>query len=135
MKWFITSGVGLAVVMAATSVRATDLQSGPQPGDRLGGCEGVKVAGAPEDGVAVGQELCYRSKLGNRPVVMVFSRKPDRALAHLVQRLDSAVVKNRAERNMASFVSLLGEKPEELASASKTIVKDTHVANVAFVVA
>ena len=123
----------VALLMATTS-RAEELRSGPQPGEMLGAYEVTKVAGAPDDGVAEGQELCYRCKMGNRPVVMVFSRKPDRALARLVKRLDNVVDQNKVDHNMASFVSLLGDKPDQLANASKQIVEDTKAKNVAFVV-
>ena len=41
---------------------------------------------------------------------------------------------NKAEYNMGSFVTVLGDKPEELAKESKEMVKDTNVKNVAFVV-
>jgi len=126
--------LSLAVLLFTSATRAEELRSGPQPGDTLGAYEVTKVAGAPDDGVPVGQQLCYRCKMGNRPVVMVFSRKPDRALARLVKRLDTVVAQNKDEHNMASFVSLIGDKPDELAAASKQIIADTKVENVAFVV-
>jgi hypothetical protein len=128
--WVLT---GAVLCLAATS-RGEELRSGPQPGETLGAYEVTKVAGAPDDGVPVGQQLCYRCKMGNRPVVMVFSRRPDRALARLVRRLDTVVDQNKADHNMASFVSLLGDKPDQLATDSKKIVDETKVKNVAFVV-
>ncbi|HZZ29497.1 MAG TPA: hypothetical protein VFE46_15975 [Pirellulales bacterium] len=134
MNRVATWGLSLAVLMMASATRAEALRSGPQPGETLDSYQVTKVAGAPDDGVPVGQQLCYRCKMGNRPVVMVFSRKPDRALARLVKRLDAVVAQNKDEHNMASFVSLLGDKPDELAKSSKEIVNDTKVENVAFVV-
>ncbi len=134
MKRVTTWVLSVAVICFAAHSRAEELRSGPQPGEMLGAYEVTKVAGAPDDGVADGQQLCYRCKMGNRPVVMVFSRKPDRALARLVKRLDNVVAQNKDDHNMASFVSLIGEKPDQLVNASKQIVDETKAKNVAFVV-
>ncbi len=136
MKRVATWALTLAVLCLVSNASAEDknLQSGLQPGEALPAYQVTKVAGAPDDGVQVGQELCYRCKMGNRPVVMVFSRKPDRQLARLVKRLDTVVADNKDSHNMASFVSLLGDKPDELAKESKEIITDTKVQNVAFVV-
>lgn len=134
MKRVTTWVLPVVVLSVAAMSRAEELRSGPQPGESLGAYEVTKVAGAPDDGVAVGQQLCYRCKMGNRPVVMVFSRRPDRALARLVKRLDTVVDQNKADHNMASFVSLIGDKPDQLAAASQKIVDDTKAKNVAFVV-
>jgi hypothetical protein len=134
MKRVTTWVLSVAVLCLAAKSRAEELRSGPQPGEMLGAYEVTKVAGAPDDGVADGQQLCYRCKMGNRPVVMVFSRKPDRALARLVKRLDNVVAQNKDDHNMASFVSLIGDKPDQLTTASKEIVDETKAKNVAFVV-
>jgi hypothetical protein len=134
MKRVTTWVLSMAVLCLAAKSRAEELRSGPQAGEMLGAYQVTKVAGAPDDGVADGQQLCYRCKMGNRPVVMVFSRKPDRALARLVKRLDNVVAQNKDDHNMASFVSLIGEKPDQLTAASKEIVDETKAKNVAFVV-
>ena len=63
----VATAVGLAVVFAlAVSVQAAELKSGPQKGEEVGAYEVVKLAGNPHDGVKVGEELCYRCKMGNR---------------------------------------------------------------------
>jgi hypothetical protein len=136
MKFTTMIVVTLASLLFTPVLRAEDrdLRSGPQPGETLGAFEVTKVAGAPEDGVKVGQDLCYRCKMGNRPMVMVFSRHPDRSFGRFVKKLDAVVARNKADYNMGSFVSVLGDKPEELATESKQIVSDTKVQNVAFVV-
>src|SRR5262249_5912871 len=134
MKRVATWGLSLAVLCLAAGARAEELRSGPQPGEMLGAYEVTKVAGAPEDDVPVGQQLWYCCKMRYRPVVFVFSRKRDRALARLVKRRDTFVAQNKEDHNMASFVSLVGDKPEDLATEGKKIVEDTNVKNVAFVV-
>src|SRR4029079_9757927 len=100
--------LGLAAVFAlAVSIRAAELTSGPQKGEELGAYELVKVAGNPHDGVKIGEELCYRCKMGNRPMVMVFARKADKNLAQLVKELDKVVAKNE-DQKLGAFVALLG---------------------------
>ena len=50
--------------------------------------------------------------LGNKPVVMVFARKAEKALATLVKELDKQVAKN-ADQKLSSFVNLIGKDPAE----------------------
>ncbi len=68
--------------------QAAELKSGPQVGDMVGAFYVEKVAGAVNDNVSVGKQLCYRCMLGNKPVVMVFARKADKNLASLVKELE-----------------------------------------------
>jgi hypothetical protein len=131
----VFTAVGLAVALAfGVSANAAELKSGPQKGEEVGAFEVVKVAGNAHDGVKVGEELCYRCKLGNRPVVMVFARKTDKNLAKLVKELDKVVAKNQEEKKMGAFVNLIGTKDEEAKKAAEKLVKDTEAANIAVVV-
>jgi hypothetical protein len=123
----------LAVGLLAGNGHAAELQSGPQPGESLGAFTVTKAAGAPNDGVAVGQKLCYRCRMGNRPMVMIFAHQADAALAALVRQLDDVVAKNEAKK-MGSFVSLLGQEPKELAGTAEKFVESNKVEHVAFVV-
>jgi hypothetical protein len=111
---------------------AEEFKSGPKPGDEVGAFEVKKVTGAPEDGVAVGEQLCYRCRLGNRPVVMVFARAADKDLAALIKELDKTVARH-SEQKMASFVNLMADKGEEIAKGAEKVIKDTEVENVAVV--
>jgi hypothetical protein len=129
----ISTGLALAVGILATAVRAEEFRSGPQVGDLVGAFTVVKAAGAAEDGVAVGDELCYRCRMGNRPMVMVFAHTPDAKLAGLVTQLDKLVADNK-EKKVGSFVSLLGDKTDELRSEAKTFVEKNKIENIAFVV-
>jgi hypothetical protein len=116
-----------------TSAGAAEFRSGPQVGDLVGAFQVVKAAGAVEDGVAVGDELCYRCRMGNRPMVMVFARTADDSLAGLVKQLDEVVAANK-EKKMGSFVNLLGGKPDELKSEAKSFVAKNKIENIPFVV-
>jgi len=128
-----TTAFVLAIGAAVAAVRADDLKSGPQVGDPVNAFQVIKAAGAPHDGVDVGTQLCYRCRMGNRPMVMVFAHKPNAGLTNLVKQLDDVVAKNQ-DKKMGSFVSLLGDKQEDLTAAAKQLVEDSKSQNVAVVV-
>ena len=131
----VATALGLAAVFAlAVSVRAAELTSGPQKGEELGAYEVVKVAGNPHDGVKIGEELCYRCKMGNRPMVMVFARKADKNLAQLVKGARQGRCQKRRPE-AGAFVALLGAKEEAKAkAAAEKLIKETEAHNVAVVV-
>jgi hypothetical protein len=130
----VATSLGLAVVFAlAVSARAAELKSGPQKGEEIGAFEVVKVAGNPHDGVKIGEELCYRCKLGQRPMVMVFARKTDKNVARLVKELDKVVAKNE-EKKLGAFVSLLGGRDEaRTKETAEKLIKETEASNIAVV--
>lgn len=132
MKVVTSFAVALALAFAV-SAQAEELKSGPQTGEELGAFDVVKVAGNPHDGVKVGDELCYRCKMGNRPMVMVFARKADKNLQKLVEELDKVVAKNE-EKKLGAFVNLLGTKESQAKEAAEKLVKETEAHNVAVVV-
>lgn len=131
MKAFL--GLALAVAVMAGTATAGELKSGPQPGDGVGAFHVKKVAGAKEDGVKTGAELCYRCKLGDRPVVMVFARTPDEKLAGLLKALDKQVGKHKEEK-LSSFVNLIGKDEKKLGSAGEKLAEEAELENVAVVV-
>jgi hypothetical protein len=132
MKWF--AGIGMVALLLATQlVRADEIKSGPQPGDKIGAFDVVKCAGAADDGVDVGNKLCYRCRYGSKPMVMVFARKTDDSLASLVKQLDSAVAQN-SEKQLKAFVNLVGESRDTAETAAKTFGAKNNFANVPIVV-
>jgi hypothetical protein len=52
-------GLAAALFGSAAVAMAEELTSGPAVGESLGAFNVVKCAG-PDDGVQIGQELCYR---------------------------------------------------------------------------
>jgi len=94
----LTACLTMVGLLAVGSAHAAELKSGPQVGDLVGAFQVVKAAGAPNDGVSDGEQLCYRCKLGNRPAVMVFARKPDASLAKFIEQLDAVVAKNEEKK-------------------------------------
>ena len=67
----------VAMVLVTAAVASAEVTSGPQVGERVGAFTVTKVTGNPDDGVEDGKKLCYRCKMGQRPVVMVFARSAD----------------------------------------------------------
>lgn len=126
--------LSLVVALASTSaVVAGEIKSGPQPGDSLGAFMVTKCAGAEDDGVEVGQNLCYRCRNGKRPQVVVFTRSTDPKVMELLQKLDKAVAENEDEK-LRTFVNLLGEDKEELSATAKKVAADSKTKNVPVVV-
>lgn len=139
MKNLSVLSLSLAVaLMTAGSLFAEEaasdgLKSGPQCGDSLGAFYVTKVAGAEDDGVAEGKNLCYRCRNGARPQVIVFTRSTDAKVKQLVKRLDKAVADNESGQ-LRVFVNVLGEDKEDLSDICKKLAADTGATNVPFVV-
>jgi hypothetical protein len=129
-RLFSLAAVALLVVGVAF---AAELKSGLQPGQKIGAFDVKKVAGATDDGVAVGTELCYRCKYGSRPMVMVFTRKTDDKLVDLVKKLDAAVEKNK-DVKLAAFVNVLAEDQSAAEKSAKELASAAKSANVPVVV-
>jgi hypothetical protein len=122
----------LAVVLSA-SLASADLVSGPQPGERVGAFTVTKVAGNANDGVAEGKSLCYRCKMGNRPVVMIFARTADESLAKLIDELEEELKEHEADK-LTGFVNMIGGDAESLKATAAKFVKDNGIERFAFVV-
>lgn len=126
--------LGFAALMAASVAMAEDAKSGLQPGDSVGPFTVEKVAGNPNDNVEVGKNLCYRCMLGSKPVVMVFARKPDTALAGLIEKLDAELPKHK-DKKLSSFVNIIGsDDAESLKATAKEFGEKNKPEHVAIVV-
>ena len=126
--------LGLAVVLGIGSVNTGEKTvSGLQRGDIIGAFHVTKYAGAEDDGVEQGKNLCYRCRNGARPQVIVFTRSTDQEVIDLLQKLDKAIAKHE-DSQLRTFVNLLGDDEEELSAAAKKLAKDSRTKNVPFVV-
>ena len=123
----------MAMVLGTALVARAEVTSGPQVGDMVGAFTVTKVAGNPDDGIDDGRTLCYRCKMGSRPVVMVFARTPDEKLAKLVKKIEEEVEEHQAEK-LASFVNMIGADAESLKKAAGEFVSKHEIKRVAFVV-
>lgn len=133
MRLMHTFLAGAALLASLSFAVAAELKSGKQPGDEIGPFYVVKCAGAEDDNVKLGANLCYRCKYGNRPMVMVFSRSSDEKISGLVKKLDSAVAKNNDD-DLKAFVNLLGGDRDALEAHAKELGKTAKAPRVPIVV-
>ncbi|MEC8555690.1 MAG: hypothetical protein VXZ82_11850 [Planctomycetota bacterium] len=129
----VLSFAAAAMMLLSSVAVAEDVKSGLNEGDRIGAFNVVKCAGAEDDKVAVGKELCYRCKNGSRPQVMVFTRSTDAKLQKLVQGLDKAIAKNE-DAQLRAFVNVLGDSSDAAEEEAKKLAKSTKAENIPFVV-
>lgn len=125
-----------AVVVAAAFVggaASAEVTSGFQVGETVGAMTVTKVAGNPLDGIPEGKELCYRCKMGARPVVMVFARTADAKLAKLLKKLDEEIEEHQ-DAKLTSFVNMLGTDTTSLKKDAAEFVKVNGIERIAFVV-
>ena len=103
-------------------------------GDAVGVFYVTKVAGAEDDGVQPGEDLCYRCRYGSCPMVMVFARRTGGRFTGLVKQIDAAVSANQ-EFRLKGLVTLLGESSSELKEAAIQVAEETAVTHVPVVIA
>jgi len=123
----------LSIMVGASLATGEQVKSGPQEGDPLGAFLVTKCAGAEDDGVEVGQNLCYRCRNGVRPQVVVFIRSMDSKVMELLKQLDTAVTRHEDEK-LRAFVNVLGEDQDELEETAKQAAAKSGTKNVPFVV-
>ena len=110
----------IAVLVAAGAAVADP----PEPlkvGDEVGAFYVKDVTGP-----AAGQELCYRCRFGDRPVVSIFARKVDDNLAALLKEVDGIVGKNSA-KEMAAFLVIMTDDPAGQEEKLKQLAKDNEL--------
>ncbi len=123
----------VAALSISSLANAAEIKSGLQTGDKAGAFFVTKVAGADEDGVAAGKNLCYRCRNGARPQVMVFTRSTDKNVVAFLQSLDEAITKNE-DKQLRGFVNLLGDDKESLNETAKKVTQESKTKNIPFVV-
>lgn len=107
---------------------------GLKAGDSLGAFYVTKVAGAEEDGVEKGQQLCYRCKYQSRPMVLVFARDTGGKVTDLVKEIDAAVAANQ-EADLKGLVTLLGEDTSALKETAEKVAETSGAKNIPVVIA
>lgn len=95
-----------------------------QVGDEVGAFYVKDVTGP-----AAGQDLCYRCRFGDRPVVSIFARKVDDNLASLLKEVDGIVGQNAA-KEMAAFLVVMTDDPAGQEEKLKQLAKDKELKNV-----
>ncbi len=132
----LSTGLILAVCLSLGLSHSQSLAAEPclKQGDSVGVFYVTKVAGAEDDGVFPGENLCYRCRYGSRPLVMVFARRSGGRLTELVRRLDRAVASNR-DSSLKGLITFVGETPTEAKESAASCAKSAAVKTVPVVVA
>ncbi len=128
--------VSLALAVAVLSpnfANAEEIKSGLEAGKGIAPFYVTKTAGAEDDGVAKGDNLCYRCKNGDRPQVMVFTRSTDAKVVALVQKLDEQIKAHEGEQ-LRAFVNMLGDSKDAAAASVGKLAKASKAKHVPFVV-
>lgn len=134
MKNLFTKLVCIAALVGLTSFAgAEDLKSGPEAGSSLGAFGVEKVAGAVDDGVETGQELCYRCRNQQRPQVVVFTRSVDPKVTELITKLDKAMGDHEDEQ-LRVFVNVLNSNKITAKENAKKFAATNGVTHIPFVV-
>ena len=115
------------------AAKSKKLKSGPQTGESIGAFNVTKVAGAENDGVEEGKNLCYRCRNGSKPQVIVFARSASPKVESLVKELDKAVDENESSK-LCVFVNILGEDKEAASDVAKKFAASSEAKNIPFVV-
>ena len=117
-KCFTMCAAVLAV--SASLVLAAEIQSGLEKGKGVPPFYVKDVTGPSKDG----DELCYRCRYGNQPVISIFAKEMTEDVANLSKELDNVVAKNR-DQKMAGFVVVMSDDPEK-AAPSLAAAADKH---------
>jgi hypothetical protein len=128
-----TLALVMGTVAMTAAVASAEVTSGPQVGEQVGAFTVTKVAGNADDGVADGKTLCYRCRMGQRPVVMVFARSADENLAKFVKELEEEIEEHQ-DAKLSAFVNMIGTDEEALKKAAADFVAKHGITRVAFVV-
>jgi len=133
MRALCASGLVVAMVLGMAVPASAEMTSGLQVGEAVGAFTVTKVTGNPDDGVEDGRTLCYRCKMGQRPVVMVFARSADEKFAKFLKKLDGELEEHTDEK-LTAFVNMIGTDEESLKKAAADFVAKHDIKRIAFVV-
>ncbi|MEM6979257.1 MAG: hypothetical protein AAF539_06270 [Planctomycetota bacterium] len=133
-RLFLTATLALCVVSGISFADNAAADDGLCAGDPIGAFYVTKVAGAEDDGVEVGDALCYRCRYGSSPMVMVFARQNSGKVANLVKKIDAAVASNSDSR-LRGLVTLVGGESTELMDSATKLAGTATPKNVPIVVA
>ena len=126
-------GVVAALVLSFAGAGMAEVTSGPQVGEEVGAFEVTKVAGNPDDGVSEGRKLCYRCRMGMRPVVMLVARTADERLAKLLKKLDEELEEHKDDK-LSGFINMIGADEATLKKIAAEFATKHGIKRIAFVV-
>ena len=117
-RLFLGSALTLALVCSfAATTDIVTAETAPaeclKKGDSIGVFYVTKVAGAVDDGVEPGEDLCYRCRYGSSPMVIIFARETGGKVPELISQLDAAVAENE-ESSLKGLLTLMGDDVSQL---------------------
>lgn len=121
------------VLCSATSAAGSATQQ-LKKGEPLGAFVVTKIAGAEDDRVAAGDQLCYRCRYGTRPMVIVFARQTDDRVVQLTKQIETAI-SDYADADLRGLVTFLGEDASELKDVAAAFATKSSVKQIPVVVA
>ncbi|MEO1615361.1 MAG: hypothetical protein AAFV88_05900 [Planctomycetota bacterium] len=124
----------LGLLLAPAAPAAESAGECLKAGDGIAPFYVTKIAGAENDGVEAGKELCYRCRYGQKPMVMVFTRTTDGKMGKLVKGLDSAIQSNE-EAELKGLVTVLGGDKEGAEKTAAKFAETTGAKAIPFAVA
>lgn len=122
MKKSLVALAALVMASVGIAVAAEKVQSGLEKGGKVPAFYVKDVTGPNKDG----DELCYRCRFGNQPVVTIFAKEMTDEVAALTKELDGIVAKNR-DQKMAGFVVLMAEDPAKAAPSLKAAAEKNKI--------
>ncbi|MEM9827610.1 MAG: hypothetical protein AAF958_13545 [Planctomycetota bacterium] len=135
--------IRLAILLAlVVHVPVSADDAGLQRGDPVGAFYVTKLAGAPQDGVAVGESLCYRCRFGSRPMMLLFLRdvkidgesSASAQWCKLLSQLDQEIAQEN-ESGFRCLVTLLGKDSGILQDVARQLAKDAELTRLPIAVA
>ncbi len=125
--------LAVTVTLVATAIAGDSVVSCLEKGDSVGVFYVTKVAGAEDDGVKEGQELCYRCRYGSRPMVIVFTRETGGKLPELIKRIDAVVGDN--DQQLRGLVTFIGDDLAKVKEEASKFASTAGVKHVPVVIA
>ena len=122
MKKFLA--VAAVIAACGLSAYAEDVKSGLDKGARVPAFYVTDVTGPLK-----GEELCYRCRYGNRPVVSIFAKEMTDEVAALTKEVDQVVGKNR-DQKMAGFVVVMTTDAAKTKPALEEVAKKHSIEQV-----
>jgi hypothetical protein len=122
MKKSLMACVALVVASVGLAGAAEKVVSGLEKGAKVPAFYVKDVTGPNKDG----EELCYRCRYGNQPVVTIFAKEMTDEVAALTKELDAVVAKNR-DQKMAGFVVILASDQAKAATTLEKVAKDKKI--------
>lgn len=134
LRWNLAMVLSVALVGSMTATTSPVLADSLKEGDSIGVFYVTKVAGAENDDVEPGEDLCYRCRYGSRPMVIVFARRTDGKVPELVQAMDAAILEHE-ESSLKGLLTLFGDDASKLKEEAGKVARTTAVQHVPVVVA